>query len=151
MSSVYVCVSVRLLFCIAPWLSDIQLRPYRTDDFIPKLYYESTRFSAYTYQWSVRARVSDNQDNPVHMMNRSISYQIVLESMPSSTLFISFFTLPGPFGDAPVLPAIYEFEFGPEASESQYNALPLAKSSECNRLLAAKTINFRLILVQIQK
>ena len=132
-------------------MSDIQLRPYRTDDFIPKLYYESSRFSAYSYQWSVKARVNDSQDNPVHMMNRSISYQLVLKSKPTSTLSVSFFTLPGPFGDAPLSPAIYEFEYGPEAPESPYNVLPLAKSSECNRLLAAKTINFRLILVQSLK
>jgi len=99
----------------------------------------------------VKARVNDSQDNPVHVMNRSISYQLVLKSKPSSTLHVSFITLSGPFGDASLSPAIYEFEFGPEALESQYYPLPLAVSSECNRLLAAKTINFRLVLVQTQK
>jgi len=140
---------VYITLCIV--LVDIQLRPYRTDDFIPKLYYESSRFSAYSYQWSLKARVNDNQDNPVQMINRSISYQLVLKSKPAGPLSISYFTLPGPFGDAPLSPAIYEFEFGPETSESAYNAFPLTKTSECNRLLAAKTINFRLVLVQVQK
>ena len=132
-------------------MTDIQLRPYRTDDFIPKLYYEATRFSAHTHQWTVKARVNDSHDNPVHVMNRSISYQLILKSKPSSKLTVSFFTLSGPFGDASISPVIYEFEFGPDALESPYNALPLAKSSECNRLLAAKTINFRLVMVQTQK
>jgi len=132
-------------------MTDIQLRPYRTDDFIPKLYYEASRFSAYTYQWTVKARINDSQDNPVHVMNRSISYQLILKSKPSSTLPVTYFTLTGPFGNATLSPAIYEFEFGPEALESLYNALPLAKSSECNRLIAAKTINFRLVLIQTQK
>jgi len=146
-------VCVRACGCVAVclWMSDIQLRPYRTDDFIPKLYYEASRFSAHTYQWTVKARVNDSQDDPVHMMNRSISYQLVLKSKPSSTLHVSFITLSGPFGDASLSPAISEFEFGPESLESQYNPLPLAMSSECNRLLAAKTINFRLVLVQTQK
>jgi len=132
-------------------MSDIQLRPYRTDDFIPKLYYEASRFSALAYQWTVKARVNDSQDNPVHVMNRSISYQLVLKTKPSSALLVSFFTLSGPHGGAPLLPAIHEFAFGPETLESAYNPLPLAASSECNRLLAAKTINFRLILVNTQK
>jgi len=132
-------------------LLDIQLRPYRTEDFIPKLYYEATRFSAFTYQWTVKARVNDSQDNPIHTMHRSISYQLIMKSKPTSALTVSFFALTGPFGDASLSPAIYEFDFGPDVLESQYHALPLAKSTECNRLLAAKTVNFRLILVQIQK
>ena len=145
------CVCVCACMCLCHRTTDIQLRPYRTDDFIPKLYYEATRFSAYTYQWSVKARVNDSQENPIHMMNRSISYQLVLKSKPTSMLSVSFFALSGPFSDASLSPAIYEFDFGPDSLESPYNALPLAKSTECNRLIAAKTINFRLVLVQIQK
>ena len=145
------CVCVCCCVALRRWMIDIQLRPYRTDDFIPKLYYEATRFSAHTYQWTVKARVNDNQDNPVHMMKRSISYQLILKSKPSSTLSVTYFTLTGPFGDTSLSPAICEFEFGPDALESPYNALPLTRSSECNRLLAAKTINFRLVLVQTQK
>lgn len=145
------CVCVRVCVRACRRMTDIQLRPYRTDDFIPKLYFEATRFSAYTYQWTVKARVNDSQDNPIHMMNRSISYQLVLKTKPTSVLSVSFFALSGPFSDASLSPAIYEFDFGPDSMESAYNALLLAKSSECNRLIAAKTINFRLVLVQIQK
>jgi len=132
-------------------ITDIQLRPYRTDDFIPKLYYEASRFLAHAHQWTVKARVNDSQDNPVHVMNRSISYQLILKSKPSSPLPVSYFALSGPFGDASLSPAVHEFDFGPDALESPFNALPLAKATECNRLLAAKTINFRLVLVQTQK
>jgi len=99
----------------------------------------------------VKARVNDSQENPVHLINRTISYQLVLKSKPSSALSVSFFTLCGPFNDASLLPAIYEFEFGPDASESSFCALPLAVPSECNRLLAAKTINFRLVVCHTQK
>lgn len=97
--------------------------------------------------------MNDSQDavNPVHIMNRSMSYQLILKSKPSSVLPVTFFALDGPFGDASLSPAIYEFDFGPDALETPYNVLPLVKPYECNRLLAAKTINFRLILIQTQK
>ena len=58
---------------------DLQLRPYRTDDFLPKLFYETARFNAFTLQWVVKARVNDHVDNPIHAARRSLSYQLILK------------------------------------------------------------------------
>ena len=57
----------------------------------------------------------------------------------------------GPFGETYVNPVIYDFEFTAETPESTYRELPLPGSTECNKLLAAKIINLRLIIAQIMK
>ena len=45
---------------------------------------------------------------------------------------------------------IYNFEFTAENAETEYEDLPI-DSSECDKLLAAKTINFRLVMFQVTK
>ena len=55
----------------------MQLKPYRTEDYITKLYYESGRYSAFNMLWVVRANVNDNQRNPSYSMRRELSYQVV--------------------------------------------------------------------------
>ena len=64
-----------------PFRPDLQLRPYRTDDFITRLYYETSRFTALQNQWVVKARVNDNQKDPSLACNRFLSYQV---GFPSS-------------------------------------------------------------------
>ncbi|XP_071494392.1 zinc finger TRAF-type-containing protein 1-A-like [Diadema antillarum] len=131
--------------------NDLQLRPYRTDDFITKLYYETSRFTAFNQQWVVKARVNDDERNPSHTLERHIAFQLVLKSRITSNLSMQFMMLNGPFSDAKVEPRVYRFEFTPEKTESPYNKIPLIDSAECNKILASKTINIRLIMFQIPK
>ena len=56
--------------------SDIQLKPYRTDDFVHRLFYESSRFSAFNYQWVVKAKISDSQKDPTQSSERDMTYQV---------------------------------------------------------------------------
>lgn len=56
---------------------------------------------------------------------------------------LSYIVLRGPVGDMKVKPRVHEFEFTDSNNESPYVPLPLPDTAECNRLLAAKTINFR--------
>lgn len=128
-------------------LSDLQLLPNRTDDFIPKLFYETNRFTAHGFQWTVKARVNDNQDNPIHSMIRTLGYQLVLKTRPQSPVLMSYVALKGPFGETHVDPVVYEFEFTGDVTESPYQELPLPDSVDCNRMLAAKHINLRFALV----
>ena len=58
-------------------------------------------------------------------------------------LSIHFFVLPGPFSDMKVNAKIYKHDFTDNENESAFNLLPLPDTAECNRLLAAKTINLR--------
>ncbi|KAI0234717.1 Cysteine and histidine-rich protein 1-B [Lamellibrachia satsuma] len=131
--------------------SDLQLRPYRTDDYISKLFYETSRFSAFSHQWVVKVRVNDNQKHPVHSPDRTLTYQLVLKSkLPSTPMQLQYVAIEGPYTNIHMNPAIYKFDFSNEAAETDYQLLPIVSSVECNKLLAARSINLRLILFQLQ-
>lgn len=55
--------------------SDLQLKPYRTDEYVHKLYYETSKFSAFNHQWVVKARINNSQRDPHQSSERDISYQ----------------------------------------------------------------------------
>ena len=54
---------------------DIQLCPSRSDDYIPKLYYETNKFSAFDQLWTIKAKVIGNEK----CATRSLSYQLILK------------------------------------------------------------------------
>lgn len=134
-------------------VSDLILKPFRTDDFVAKLYFETSRFTALQYQWQVRARINDNTPHPHTTVTRSLSYQLVLKSKISQTIDLRFFILKGPHGDpssAQIQPIIYHFEFNQNNTETEYLKLPIS-SQECNRMLSSSSISFRLLMVQLDK
>lgn len=131
------------------YFSDLQLKPYRTDDFITKLFYETSRFSAFNHQWVIRAKVMHDQKDPAHSSERSLAYQLVLKSKLNQPITLHYVVLKGPYGDMKVNPAIYKHEFTPESLETVHQDLPIIDSIECNKLLASKTINLRLLIFQI--
>lgn len=57
-------------------VADLQLKPYRTEEFMHKLYYETSRFSAFGHQWVVKAFVNKNQRDPTQSSQREITYQV---------------------------------------------------------------------------
>lgn len=61
---------------VLPDCTDLQLKPYRTDDFIHKLFYETSRFSAFNCQWVIKARINENQRDPSHSCDRTMTYQV---------------------------------------------------------------------------
>ncbi|XP_057662900.1 zinc finger TRAF-type-containing protein 1 homolog [Diorhabda carinulata] len=126
--------------------NDVQLKPYRTDEFVHRLFYESSRFSAFNNQWVVKARINNNQKDPTQSSERDMSYQLILKSKSTKPLNLSYIVLKGPVGDINVKPRIHEFEFTEQNNETPFVKLPLPDTPECNRLLAATTINFRLIM-----
>lgn len=128
--------------------NDLQLKPYRTDEYITKLYYETHRFSAFNLQWVCKAFVNNNQKDPQLSSDRYLSYQLVLKSKLSSPLIIHYMVLAGPFGDVKLQPNVYQHDFNEAATESLIQPLLVRDSHECNRLLSAKVINLRLIMFQ---
>jgi hypothetical protein len=130
---------------------DLQLRPYRTEDFIPKLYFETSRFTAFNLQWVVKAHVNDHQKNPNLDTIRQISYSITIKSKLQNPIKIHFVALKGPYGETKIDPAIYVHEFSNENSETTFNDMPIADVCECNKLLSAKTVSLRLIMFQVTK
>lgn len=57
--------------------SDLQLKPYRTEEFVHKLYYETARFSAFNFQWVVKTRINNMQRDPALSVDRHMSYQVI--------------------------------------------------------------------------
>ncbi|XP_060099133.1 zinc finger TRAF-type-containing protein 1 [Heteronotia binoei] len=131
--------------------TEVQFRPYRTDDFITRLYYETPRFTVLNQTWVLKARVNDSERNPNLSCKRTLSFQLILKSKISSPMECSFLLLKGPYDDVKINPVIYHFVFTNENNETDYVPLPIIDSVECNKLLAAKNINLRLFIFQIQK
>ncbi|XP_020851086.1 zinc finger TRAF-type-containing protein 1 [Phascolarctos cinereus] len=131
--------------------TEVQFRPYRTDDFITRLYYETPRFTVLSQTWVLKARVNDSERNPNLSCKRTLSFQLILKSKISSPMECSFLLLKGPYDDVKINPVIYHFVFTNENNETDYVPLPIIDSVECNKLLAAKNINLRLFIFQIQK
>ena len=73
--------------------NDLQLKPYRTDEYIHKLYYETSRFTAFNTQWVVKARVNDDQRDPTQSCERHVSYQIVLKTKLTTPMVIHYVIL----------------------------------------------------------
>ncbi|ALC43011.1 CG32486, partial [Drosophila busckii] len=134
--------------------NDLQMKPYRTDEYVHKLFYETARFSAFNQQWVVKARINNSARDPHQSNERTITYQLILKTKTSTPMSIHFFALKGPFSDMKVTTQIYKHEFTETSTESDYYVLPLpdgngSSSSECNRMLANKGINFRFVLIAI--
>ena len=60
-----------------------------------------------------------------------------------------YMILKGPFGEMKINPAIYKFEFTAENQETDQQELPIIDTIECNKLLAAKMINLRVLMFQV--
>ncbi|XP_055909236.1 zinc finger TRAF-type-containing protein 1 homolog [Eupeodes corollae] len=131
--------------------NDLQMKPYRTDEYVHKLFYETARFSAFNQQWVVKSRINNSQRDPHQSNDRTITYQLILKTKTSTPLSIHFFALKGPFSDMKVSTQIYKHDFTDLNTESDYYTLPLPDSSECNRLLSNKAINFRLLMFLLNK
>lgn len=61
------------------FMTDLQAKSYRTDEYLTKLFYETARFSAFNHQWIVKAIINNSQRD-VHQCNdRVITYQVICE------------------------------------------------------------------------
>ena len=74
-------------------LNDLQFRPFRTDEYIHKLFYETARFSAFNLQWVVKARVNDDQRDPTQSCDRQLSFQLSLKSKLATPMTIHYMIL----------------------------------------------------------
>lgn len=131
--------------------TEVQFRPYRTDDFITRLYYETPRFTVLNQTWVLKAWINDSERNPNLSCKRTLSFQLILKSKVNSALECSFLLLKGPYDDVRIKPVIHHHSFSNDTSETDCVPLPISDSVECNKLLAAKNINLRLFIFQVQK
>ncbi|CAH0764079.1 unnamed protein product [Diatraea saccharalis] len=123
--------------------TDLQLKPYRTEEYVHKLYYETSRFSAFGHQWVVKAFINKNQRDPTQSSQREITYQLILKSKTSSPVVVQWAWLRGPFGEAALRPRLQQHAFADAAADAPPQPLPLADPADANRLLSNKAIHFR--------
>ncbi|CAG9563698.1 unnamed protein product [Danaus chrysippus] len=121
--------------------NDLQLRPFRTEE-LHKLYFETCRFTAFGFQWLVKAFVNKHQRDPTQSNQREITYQLVMKSKPFGPMCVKWVWTRGPGGSAPLLPEAAQHTFTDEEA-SPARALPLADPDDANRLLASKAVHFR--------
>lgn len=133
--------------------NDLQLKPYRTEEYVNKLYYETSRFSAFNHQWVVKAHINQSQRDPTQSSERDITYQLILKSKSVFRMSIQYVALRGPYGEAHMSPRVHAYTFGGDdaTSEAPPVPLPLGDSRETNSLLSNKAINFRLIMFLTSK
>lgn len=91
--------------------NDLQMKPYRTDEYVQKLFYETARFTAFNHQWVVKARINNSQRDPHQSCEREITYQLILKTKTSCPLNIHYFALKGPFSDMKLNTKIYKHDF----------------------------------------
>ncbi|XP_065065089.1 zinc finger TRAF-type-containing protein 1-B-like [Rhopilema esculentum] len=136
---------VQMMSCEKISICDLQLSPSRTDDFIPKLFYESNRFSAFDQTWIIKAKIQGDEKS----IERKFAYQLVCRN--KCNLELKYFAVKGPFGDMDIVPELQRFEFQEDHRESVFHPIALKTPSDCNKLLSSKTINLRLLLFLIGK
>ncbi|XP_059048784.1 zinc finger TRAF-type-containing protein 1 homolog [Achroia grisella] len=140
-----------LLSCEQITINDLQLKPYRTEEFVHKLYYETSRFNAFNLQWVVKAFVNKNQRDPTQSSQREITYQVILKSKPSCAVGVQWVWLRGPYGEARLVPRPVAHAFSEADPDAPAQPLPLADPGDTNRLLSNKAIHFRLTMFLISK
>ena len=145
LKTIVICIfhNKKLTFTIFLTSVDLQLKPYRTDDYIPQLCYESSRFNALGQQWIVKANVVGNEKS----LKRILAYQLVLKGKVN--LNVKFLMLQSPFSDLSIKPEVHHQQFNGETQESNYHDLVLSDPMECNKMLEANTIKLRMIIFQI--
>lgn len=67
------------------------MKPYRTDEYVHKLFYETSRFSAFNHQWVVKARINNSQRDPHTVNDRQITYQVGLICQFSLMIYLHVF------------------------------------------------------------
>jgi hypothetical protein len=102
------------------------------------------------FQYSCSDR-SNLRHLPAWTSTNELIFQLLLKTKTSTPMTLSYIVLRGPVGDIKVNPRVYQFNFTENETETAYESVPLSDTAECNRLLAAKTINFRLIMFLASK
>lgn len=88
------------------------MKPYRTDEFVHKLFYESARFTAFNNQWVVKAFINTkNQRDPTQCSDRDMKYQV-----RNSVLIKNH--------SCPILTVLHGMRIAGRAQEQEYTCAP---------------------------
>eukprot|EP00116_Pleurobrachia_bachei_P010469 sb/3470731/ len=119
------------------------LNPHRTDDFLPQLYYESSKFNLFGQYWLVRGRIQGDE----HNFQRSLSLKIFQKG--KNPIEIEYCFLRDPYCTVQIKPEVQKHCFTNDDGETEYHELKLVNPLEVNNLLAEKSIKLRLYMAQV--
>ena len=172
---------IELVIQVSHWLSfsliwlvdlDFNLRSYRTDDYVPRLFFESSRAQNFNETWVVKLSISSvdhSPTNPTALLNRSISFQLIMKSRPNQPKEIHFMVVRAPGSDFQVWiwPLIwphikwplmtfhfklnhmtYMHRFTADNLETPYFTLPLSSPAEVNRMIGSRNFYLRVYFFQ---
>lgn len=131
--------------------TDFNLRSYRTDDYVPRLFFESGRANNFNESWIVKLSISctnNSPSNPTLVLNRTISFQLVMKSRPNTPKDIHFMVTKAPGSDFQMDHVTYKHRFTPDTLETPYYNLPLTSAAEVNRLIGSRNFYLRVYFFQ---
>nr|NP_001123341.1 zinc finger protein (TRAF/RING)-4 [Ciona intestinalis]FAA00142.1 TPA: zinc finger protein [Ciona intestinalis] len=125
---------VDLLSCDLISYMEVQLRPYRTDDFVTKLFYESNRFHLLGQTWILKAYVSaveNHPSNPTVSAERRLTCQLFLKSKITDPLEVDILLLRAPYDDVNIMPKPFFTRFNAEKLETAVQPIQLTSRIGC--------------------
>jgi len=131
--------------------TDFNLRSYRTDDYVPRLFFESSRAQNFNETWVVKLSISSvdhSPTNPTALLNRSISFQLIMKSRPNHPKEIHFMVVRAPGSDFQLNHMTYMHRFTADNLETPYFTLPLSSPAEVNRMIGSRNFYLRVYFFQ---
>lgn len=131
--------------------TDFNLRSYRTDDYVPRLFFESARAQNFNENWVVKLAIGSldqSPSNPTALLNRQMSFQLIMKSRPNQPKEIHFMVVRAPGSDFQLNHMTYMHRFTADNLETPYFTLPLTSPAEVNRMIGSRNFYLRVYFFQ---
>lgn len=126
--------------------TDFQLRSFRSDDYVSRLYFESPRIRIMNEEMLLKCSISCSDaliSNPTLQLKRTISFQLTVKARPQLQKDVQFMVVRAPSSDLQINHVTYLHRFTNESLETPQFLLPLGSPAEVNRFIASKFVHLR--------
>uniref|UniRef100_A0A1B0FJN4 RING-type domain-containing protein n=1 Tax=Glossina morsitans morsitans TaxID=37546 RepID=A0A1B0FJN4_GLOMM len=104
---------------------ELRFKPLRSNESPHKLFFETSRFSAFNLEWIVKTTVNNNEREPYRSSARVITYQLILKTKIYVPMDMDFFAGKGPYSNIRMFPQVYKYTFTEFNTTSDWNDLSL--------------------------
>uniref|UniRef100_A0A1A9ZQM5 RING-type domain-containing protein n=1 Tax=Glossina pallidipes TaxID=7398 RepID=A0A1A9ZQM5_GLOPL len=125
---------------------ELRFKPLRSNESPHKLFFKTSRFSAFNLEWIVKTTVNNYEREPCRSSARVIAYQLILKTKIYVPMDMDFFAGKGPYSTIRMFPQVYKYTFTEFNTTSDWNDMSLIDSDEVNRLLANYDFNIRFFM-----
>lgn len=127
--------------------TDFLVRSYRTDDYIPKLAFESNRQRVFNDEWILSCEIRGDSS----AVSRQITFSLTLKNRPQYPRDIQLFVTRAPGSDFQLDHVTYLHRFTKDASSTPFFSLPLKSAAEINRFISSKSVNLRVYMFEMNE